>query len=562
MRMPIRQAALIAAAGALLRPEVVRAQATDPAYIEHMPTVERVMADVQGSDPRDTAAKQMGAFWQLQQMIEELAGDRRWRNQLTPDESRMIGQYRYGYQLAQKPFHHIETDPSHPDKAAWFQQHGFYETDDGFRDALLQHYFPPDFRTAYYVATDKRPPAKPLALAAPAAAPPTPSVQPQAEPTPTNQALPAAGPPGALEFASVSAGSFYSCGVTTTGEAYCWGDNSNGELGDGTNTDSNVPVAVAGDHTFVSVSAGYGHSCGVTAAGAAYCWGDNSVGELGDGTNTDSSVPLAVTGAHNFTSVTAGLGYTCGVTKSGAALCWGSNSWEAWVDWMESGTLGNGTDADSAVPVAVSGGSTFASLSTGETHSCGVTAAGAAYCWGANDEGQLGSGAQATSSAVPVAVSGSHSFSTVSVGSELSCGVTATGAAYCWGVRALGNGTGGDSDVPVAVSGGLTFASVSAGQWHSCGVTTSGAAYCWGSNAGGKLGNGRTSEPGGPDHDSDVPVAVSGGLTFASLSVGDEHSCGVTTTGAAYCWGWNRDGGVGDGTNIARNVPAAVGAPK
>ena len=561
MRMLVRQATLVAAVGSLLRPEPVRAQATNPPYIAQMPTVERVMADVQGTDPRDTAAKQMGAFWQLQQVIEELAGDRRWRNQLTADESRILSQYRHGYVLAQKPYHHIETDPSHPDKAAWFQQHGFYETDDRFLDALLRHYFPSDFHTAYYAATGKRPPATRLALAAPAAAAPTSSVQPQAESTPTDQALPAAAPPGPLQFASVSAGHEYSCGVTTTGGAYCWGDNSDGQLGDGTNTASNVPVSVGGGHIFASVSAGSRHSCGVTTAGEAYCWGDNSDGQLGDGTNANTRVPVAVTGGHSFISVSAGSGYTCGVTKSGAALCWGSNSWEVWEDVVDSGRLGNGTTADSAVPVAVVGGITFTSLSTGETHSCGVTAAGAAYCWGDNGEGQLGGGAEASSSAVPVAVSASQSFTMVSAGSDLSCGVTDTGAAYCWGARALGNGSRGSSDIPVAVSGGLTFASVSPGQWHSCGVTKAGAAYCWGGNAGGKLGHGRTSESGGPDPGSEVPVAVSGGLTFASLSVGDEHSCAVTTTAAAYCWGFNGKGELGDGTNIARNVPVAVGGP-
>jgi alpha-tubulin suppressor-like RCC1 family protein len=301
-----------------------------------------------------------------------------------------------------------------------------------------------------------------------------------------------------LEFSSVSAGLYHNCGVTTSGAAYCWGYNGSGGLGNGTNTDSNVPVAVSGGHTFVSVSAGGSHSCGVTTSGAAYCWGDNRFGGLGNGTNTDSNVPVAVSGGLTFASVSAGNVHSCGVTTAGAAYCWGYNFY---------GLLGNGTNTDSNVPVAVSGGHTFASVSAGYLHSCGVTTSGAAYCWGWNGLGQLG------------------------------------------------NGTNTDSNVPVAVSGGLIFASVNAGHyWHSCGVTTSGAAYCWGYNGSGHLGNGTNT-------DSNVPVAVSGGHTFASVSAGYYHSCGVTTSGAAYCWGWNSFGQLGNGTNTDSNVPVAVSPP-
>ena len=199
-------------------------------------------------------------------------------------------------------------------------------------------------------------------------------------------------------------------------------------------------------------------------------------------------------------SLSAGAGsHSCGLTTARAAYCWGSNS---------SGKLGNGTDPGSVVtsnlPVAVSGGLTFQSVSAGGPHGCGVTTAGAAYCWGGGDDGQLGDG-------------------------------TTTG-----------------SNVPVAVSGGLTFQSVSASRGrHSCGVTTAGAAYCWGSGEMGKLGNGTNT-------DSDVPVAVSGGLTFQSVSAGVAHSCGVTTAGAAYCWGNGVRGRLGHGTNTGSYVPVRV----
>src|SRR5207247_1427933 len=140
-------------------------------------------------------------------------------------------------------------------------------------------------------------------------------------------------------------------------------------------------------------------------------------------------------------------------------------------------------------------------------------------------------------SVVPVGVSaGGLTFTAVSAGAYHTCGLTTGGAAYCWGSNdngELGNGSTTSSSVPVAVTApGLTFTAVSAGGCHTCGVTPSGAVYCWGSNAYGQLGNGSTTS-------SSVPVAVSaGGRTFTAVSAGYLHTCGLTSGGAGYCWGY------------------------
>ena len=298
--------------------------------------------------------------------------------------------------------------------------------------------------------------------------------------------------------------------------------------------------------TFASVSSGAEHACGLTMSGAAYCWGYNGWGQLGNGTIEDGQRPVAVAGGLYFTALTAGYMHNCGVTASGAAYCWGYNGY-----YVGFGPLGNGSVTPSSVPVAVAGGLTFSSVSPGREHTCGLTITGSAYCWGA---GPLGNGSNA-GSAVPVAVTGGLTFSALSAASSRTCGLTTTGAAYCWGAGPLGDGSTAGSSVPVAVAGGATFTAISAGGFdagYACAVATSGAAYCWGEGGYGELGIGASDL-------SLVPVSVSGGLRFSAVDAGWRyHTCGLTTSGAAYCWGFNVWGQLGNGSTENTAVPAAV----
>ncbi len=198
---------------------------------------------------------------------------------------------------------------------------------------------------------------------------------------------------GGLTFTAVNAGVYHTCGVTTAGAAYCWGLNTLGELGDGTTVERTSPTPVAGGLTFAQLGrVGFYHNCGVTFDGAAYCWGDNTWGQLGDGTTTWEPSPVLVAGGLTFAAVSAGSYHTCGVTSGGAAYCWGGNS---------AGELGDGTFTQRTSPVAVAGGLMFATVSAGDSHTCGVTTGGAAYCWGDNPSGQLGNGTTGGGSLTP-----------------------------------------------------------------------------------------------------------------------------------------------------------------
>ena len=183
------------------------AQATNPPYLREMPATERVRTEVRGEDAMDTAARQMGAFWQLMQIVQELAGQRLYRNQLTPDEGRLLGQYRLGYSTAEQPYAHIPRSPSHPDKEKWFRMHSFYETDPGFRDELLDKFFGEEFRAAYYRATGRpRQGNRPAGNAPTAAAAKPPSTD---KPTGRPASTPPRPPAGGSEDAYVAQGNKY-----------------------------------------------------------------------------------------------------------------------------------------------------------------------------------------------------------------------------------------------------------------------------------------------------------------------------------------------------------------
>jgi alpha-tubulin suppressor-like RCC1 family protein len=321
-------------------------------------------------------------------------------------------------------------------------------------------------------------------------------------PTPAEEISPALATGAAvipLSFRQVSAGSYHSCGVTTADKVYCWGLNRDGELGDGTTTDRLKPVAVRGGLSVRTVSAGTFHTCAVTTDQRAYCWGWNGEGQLGIvGAGNLRLGPAAVAGGRRFASVRAGYHHTCGVTPADKAFCWGENI---------SGQLGDGTTTSRREPVAVARGLAFTSVVAGTDHTCGRTTNSNAWCWGANGSGQLGN-ASFQPALKPALVQRAVPFSHVSAGDGHSCGV-ADKVVYCWGFNALGqvgDGTAGNDRVtPVPVTGGLQFATFNAGLAHNCAVTTDHRAYCWGWNGQGQLGNGQSG------NSYAVPVRVGGG---------------------------------------------------
>jgi alpha-tubulin suppressor-like RCC1 family protein len=278
--------------------------------------------------------------------------------------------------------------------------------------------------------------------------------------------------------------------------------------------------------SFSQLSGGGSHTCGVTTDNRVYCWGFNVFGQLGDGTTTQRRLrPVLVSGGLSFRQVSAGGLHTCGVTTANKAYCWGSGA---------GGALGNGGASDRSTPVPVAGGHLFRRVESGDAHTCGVTYPdNRAYCWGVNDRGVLGDGT-GTRRMSPVAVLGGHVWREVSGGLTHTCGVTPANEAYCWGsdsVGQLGNGHVAPFEfTPFPVAGTRFYSQISAGSGFTCAVSTAHRAFCWGSGKRGQIGDGNPFQ-------RNLPRAVAGGLAFDRVTAGAFHACGETADNRAYCWG-------------------------
>jgi alpha-tubulin suppressor-like RCC1 family protein len=358
------------------------------------------------------------------------------------------------------------------------------------------------------------------------------------------------------------------CAVLVTGDVDCWGSNEHGQLGDGSEESSAIPVRVSGltDATAVHGNES-GNMCALLSTGHVDCWGEGLWGALGDGSEANSATPVAVTGITNATAVSGGDGFACALLSTGKVECWGIN---------DSDQLGNGGRKNSSVPVPISGITGAVTISSSLFKTCAVLTTGHVECWGRGEfETTLGDG-KTEESAAPIAVSGITNATQISTNDLSTCMLVAEGGVKCWGVNAwgaLGTGTdtgpqscqGGYSScytTPVAVAEVSGASEVNTGEDFGCARFASGHVDCWGLNEHGELGDGTET---GPEHCgeegaacSTTPIPVSGLAEASKVSGGGNFACAALSEGGADCWGNNKEGQLGDGTTKDSLTPTRV----
>ena len=285
-------------------------------------------------------------------------------------------------------------------------------------------------------------------------------------------------------FDYVSAAGFSTCGLLENGSAMCWGRNDNGQLGNGSITGPiPLPQFVSGNYVFANISVGGLFVCGLLENGSAMCWGDNTYGQLGNGSvGGDSLVPQFVSGNHSFISLEVSQGTSCGLLENGSAMCWGRNDY---------GQVGDNSTINRDVPAFVYGNKTFISIYPGSFSTCGLLENGSAMCWGRNNVGQLGNDDLGIDSEIPVYVKSDYLFDFLNLGFIHVCGLLENGSAMCWGDNSknqISYFSNSSYAFPVFIYSKYSFLSISNGYYHTCAKLNDDRSFCWGANTFGQLG--------------------------------------------------------------------------
>lgn len=365
---------------------------------------------------------------------------------------------------------------------------------------------------------------------------------------------------GITNIVQVRVGGNHNCVLTLDADAFCWGDNFNGQLGNPT-IDAQVrhePIQVAGITRFANLAAGGAHTCGLLQDGDVLCWGWNQNGQIGNGVGgsaRDVVTPSPVITLLDVNSVAIGERHICAGTQNSSVACWGDNS---------IGQLGTGVFSDvSSLTVPQRVGLAVAGLATtvGTNHACALLSSTELACWGSNEFGQIGNGfsGSISNTAVPNFVSGLIGVSDFASGGQSNCAIV-SGEVYCWGdnqYAQIGQPTVGVGDIrstPTKVSLLADMRAVTIGKTHACALSNSGLVYCWGRNNQRQLG-------GFEGEISDTPMLVQGVSDVVQISAGDDHTCAVTAQLNLYCWGSNNMGQRGVMSIDTPNIPNRIDIP-
>ena len=361
----------------------------------------------------------------------------------------------------------------------------------------------------------------------------------------TNSSLPVQAS-GLTGVTSLSSGFFFSTALKANGSVWAWGENTFQELGNLSLNGSTVPVQVANVSSALAITSQGHHSLAVLTNGAVLSWGANFSGDFGTGTAATQTSPVAIAGLNNIKSVSGGGFFSLLLKSDGTVWSWGNNP---------DGELGNGTTNSTNVPTQIAALSTVAQVAAGGFHGVALKTNGTVWTWGFNGYCELGNGTQ-ISSLSPVQVSGLAGVTAVAAGQVHTLALKSDGSVWAWGYNAdgeLGNGTSNNiSPTPTQVSGLGGVVAICAGYFHSMALKNDGTVWVWGANSNGQLGNGSTLS-------SSVPVKVASLSGITSIAAGFYHNSALRGSDkTVWCWGYNGEGELGNGSLSTGLVPTQV----
>ena len=355
---------------------------------------------------------------------------------------------------------------------------------------------------------------------------------------------------------AIKMGSVNTCIVLENSELKCWGNNSTGQLGNGETTNLYTPTTIDIDVSIQNIVLSIRHTCTIASDGSPLCWGSNDSGELGNGTTIDSLTPVNVTlpTGKKATALALGTTHSCAILDDNSLVCWGDNTY---------GQIGDGTTQEKNTPVAVNlGDGRFAkAIAAGQNHTCAILDDDSLKCWGDNQYGQLGDKSLVNRHTPTLIDLGEErSAKKIHTRTEHTCTILDNDSLVCWGKNddgQLGNGNTSNTPIPTPVDfGSAKVQQVAVGGSFSCALVGNYSLMCWGGNRFGQLGNGTNNSSSSPTSVSFLP-----GKKILSLQAGGFHSCALTEDGELLCWGWNPWGqlGLGDPSTIPdRTIPTAV----
>jgi YD repeat-containing protein len=353
-------------------------------------------------------------------------------------------------------------------------------------------------------------------------------------------------PVAALTWIQAAAGHSHTVALKSDGTLWAWGHNDQGQLGDGSTADTNLPKRIGSASDWAMVAAGDSFTVAAKDDGTLWAWGHNSRGQLGDGSTVDTNMPKQIGVANDWATVAAGANFVLAIKDDGTLWAWGGNDW---------GQLGDGTRTERQVPVQVGLDSDWDRVAGGGAHALALKTAGTLWAWGYNYYGQLGNDSS-SSKQVPTRIGGDSDWDRIAAGTDFSAATKIGGSLWTWGLDydgQLGNGASLSlpKRTPQQVGTSTAWLQVEAGDSHALAVQGDGTLWAWGQGTYGQNGDSGLGQ-------RDEPEPVDGASDWQQVAAGGFHCVAIKLDGTLWTWGYNAQGGLGDGANADRNAPVKV----